>query len=825
MIICIQRELSLSGKTFKFLYSFAFLVATICGANGVMAAQAPNPRSSNAVATARDGREVKRTATTVSDDVVSRSARRTTTVATPRVSGAIPTTAGVVASRSASRQPTVATGRSDATTARVATTPVVSTGRSATTPTSARSAVSQNNVNVSRAATARATAIYDDVSKIGGGYAECRDAYSTCMDQFCGKSNDTYRRCYCSEKITEFRNTEAALDEAKTMLLQFQDVNLDAIDKSAAEINAMYSATIGEAAIKNDTSAAQKTLAEIGDLLAGKKKVQASTTSVFSGLTLDFSAELDDIWGDNSSSNSIFGGFGSSVSDLSQYEGKTLYDAAHKQCMEMIKDQCSSNAVSTMAKSSYGILINQDCTTYEKKINTQRQAVQNTVREAENILRQARLEEYRNHNSADVNECIGQVKAAITADTACGTNYKRCLDYTGLYINSSTGEPIYSPQLFKLTEILNLNAAVSSGDILGTNPRFNNYLDEKKMFAERALDTCRDKADVVWAEFKRSALIEIAQAQDNAIESVKSTCVSTMAECYDTQSGAMASFDTTTAQAAGALNTMAARAMCTDKVSACAALFAGPNDPVCKFDNQGRLTTPQCGLTALLAFVQTVDNVKVAEGCEVGLRNFVETTCAPASGDTEHETPYGCRLMARGSDSDNYTPTNGAANTVRTLLQQFAYNNCIDPSIQKPASYDAWNDTTVKAMIDNTQRQILNDIEFTLYDECVESEGLWVGPNDVSASDLPQASFYTRAFGGITPNLASKTNNDRAGTSWGYCIQDTVKNSCEAQDEMTGGLGYAVYNPSSNTCTLKEEWYKSKCESMGGSYEGGVCYV
>ena len=34
------------------------------------------------------------------------------------------------------------------------------------------------------------------------------------------------------------------------------------------------------------------------------------------------------------------------------------------------------------------------------------------------------------------------------------------------------------------------------------------------MFATSALDTCRDIADVVWTEFKRSALIEIAQAQD-----------------------------------------------------------------------------------------------------------------------------------------------------------------------------------------------------------------------------------------------------------------------------------------------------------------------
>ena len=50
------------------------------------------------------------------------------------------------------------------------------------------------------------------------------------------------------------------------LLAQFEDNNLNAVDKTAAEVDAMYSATIGEAAIKNDTSAAQSVLNEIGDL-------------------------------------------------------------------------------------------------------------------------------------------------------------------------------------------------------------------------------------------------------------------------------------------------------------------------------------------------------------------------------------------------------------------------------------------------------------------------------------------------------------------------------------------------------------------------------
>ena len=123
-------------------------------------------------------------------------------------------------------------------------------------PSFVRSAVSQDKTTAkapSRAGVARATAVFNDVTKIGGGYADCRDAYATCMDQICAAANDTYRRCFCSVRFTDFRETSERLDSALTMLAEFQDENLNAVDKTAAEVNAMYTATAGEKAIKKDT--------------------------------------------------------------------------------------------------------------------------------------------------------------------------------------------------------------------------------------------------------------------------------------------------------------------------------------------------------------------------------------------------------------------------------------------------------------------------------------------------------------------------------------------------------------------------------------------
>ncbi|MDR0727149.1 MAG: hypothetical protein LBF37_03745 [Rickettsiales bacterium] len=801
---------------FNFIGSFSFLIALTCTSGTVFAAQAPNPRgagisggvSASAATSRSEAVEVRKVAPAVIDDQVSRSAtRRPATVATPRTS-ATPSTTGAVSSRGAARSAVSTINRPDTTTSRSGAKPVTSVARSATAAKSARSAVNQSNV--SRAGVSRATAVFDDISKLGGGYATCRDAYNTCMDQFCAKANETYRRCYCSARFTDFRDTEAALDEAKTLLMRFEDNNLNAVDKSAAEVSAMYSATIGEQAIKNDTSGAQKTLNEIADLLSGKKKANSNAVASLSGLSLDFSADLGDIWGGDNNGDIFSSNF---AQDISKLEGQQLYNAAHKQCTEMIQDSCDNNSTFSMAKSAYNILITQDCNAYEKKVDTLKEGVVKTVREAEKILRDARLEEYRAHNSADVNECVTAVKKAITSENACGANYKRCLDYTGLYVDVNTGEPIYSPQLFKLSSILNLNNA--DGDIAQHNPKYNQFMDSKKMYASAALDTCRDKSSVVWEEFKRSALIEIAQAQDAKIEEVKNTCVSTMAECYDTQSGALASFDTTTAQATGALNAYAARQMCADKVSACAALYAGPNDVACTFDNQGKLTNAgKCGLAALLTFVQTVDNYKVAEGCEVSMNNFINNMCVPATEDKAHKTPYGCRLMPKDGDG-----------SVRASLEKFVLQNCTDAGEATPASYEAWDNTQIKSLVDTSVRKIMEDIEYTLADECDAAGGLWSAADDLLATDKAEMAYYTAVFGGKTPNLSSKTAEHGAGTTWGYCIQNTVRYMCEAQDEATGGNKYAKFNAANNTCTFTTEWYEIKCANIDGYYENGVCNV
>lgn len=803
----------------------SFVSVALCLVAGqVFAAQAPNPRSGvvantettvSSVSPQRaSGRDVvqvnnvatnatsARTATTErSSATVSRSAtsRPSTTVSR---SAAIPTTQNVANS---SRSATVArqvgtnvnTGSSvsRAATSRAASSNVVRSAASHSATSTARAASNLSVVGASRSSMARATAVFDDISKIGGGYATCREAYATCMDQLCANANDTYRRCFCSSKFTEFRDIEAGLDQALQLLAQFEDNNLNAVDKTAEEVNAMYSATEGEMAIKNDTSGAAAMLAEIGDILSGKKKNEGTTVSGL--ISVDFTSDLDDIWGDSGSS--IFGG--GSGTDLSSLEGQELYTEAQKQCLQLITDSCENDAVLSMAKSAYSILITQDCNAYEKKINAQKENVEQTVRTAEKYLREARLEEYRSHNSADVNECIEKVKSAVTTEVACGPNYKKCLDYTGVYINQNTGEPIYSQRLFELQNLIELSGGVNGDDVLGQNSEFNSFLDTRRMFAETALDTCRDNAEIVWEEFKRQALIEIAQAQDEKIEEVKMSCVSTMAECYDTQTGALQSFDNTTSQYSGAISALAAKDMCKDKVNACAALYGGAEE--CSFDGNGNLTNAdRCGLASLLDFVDTVDNVRVAEGCSTAIENYLKDLCTPTTGDEGY--PWLCRTKEVGSFDDEAGTK--FEDSMAANIKDFALKNCV-------VGNKDWSQVPEESI--NTAEKLLREIEegmdYILMEKCEELEGFWVETNSNDRATLLQV-FYKNVYGGDQ------------NTMWGKCIENSVKVTCEGNNSAEGTV--ATYNASNDECVFVEDWYKTKCEeSLGGYYENSVCYI
>ncbi|MBQ8729015.1 MAG: hypothetical protein IJY77_01845 [Alphaproteobacteria bacterium] len=592
-----------------------FVMALMCGVGMTNAAE----RSAKSI-----------TRTTTAQNTVERTTSQKTSSEKPNRNTAAGITARTTTTqRNAARTATTARAARSATVARATTNTVA---RSAT-PTTSR-ARNATNPSIVRSATrpARATVSLNvaQSNTFGTGYNTCRDAYFTCMDQFCGTANDTYRRCICSTKLSEIKSRERALSQASDQLQDFKNLNLAVIDKTAAEVKAMTSASAGEftQSISRDKSNSATQLAGISEVLSKTKNKSLSTQG-----TVDIAGDINAIW----ATTDLTGG-----ANIANLTGEALYNAVHAQCASMVVDKCPSTEIQTMVVSAYGMYIENDCSLLINALAKKLTAANGTLRDAERELGLARLENYNAHNSSAINECIAQVRQDITANTACGADYVHCLDVTGRYLNHDTGAPIYSPQFYQLETQISL-----SGDILTnqTNRLLVAELNKKRIFAERGLDTCRDLDDEVWDEFMRQAITEIYQGQQERVRLVKNECLDVVNACYDEQSQSLKDFSNIDDQLLLGSRLELSEQMCQEKLEACSNLYGGGTH----------------GMGELLTAMHEITNQKIAQQCLTTLQNYAKELCAVPSNDTLHAYPFACRVYAPG-DQQYSIINNGACN-------------------------------------------------------------------------------------------------------------------------------------------------------------------
>ena len=284
----------------------------------------------------------------------------------------------------------------------------------------------------------------------------------------------------------------------------------------------------------------------------------------------------------------------------------------------------------------------------------------------------------------------------------------------------------------------------------------------------------------------------------------------------------------------GALAAQTARAMCAEKVSACAALYGDNGAGQCNFDGYGRLTTPEsCGLGKLLEFVGLVDSVKIAEGCADAMTKYTKELCAPASTDSEHEYPWGCRALTHQTLADRLA---GQANVYCVNLE--SNSSGLDSKLKT----DLLNNLKT---VENLSNKISNEISVMLDDECTEMGGIWMSTKVGNCSyneatvdskkvvvadckkDIVQAElaydgdilkqFYTTVTG-KDYNASSSSIEE-----YGRCYENSVKLQCEWQDEATGSNGYAKYE--NGKCIFATGWYEYQCKQIGGYYVDNQCYI
>ncbi len=531
---------------------------------------------------------------------------------------------------------------------------VTSSPRSATTT---NTVVRSSNVPA-RAATntssARATSLSSSTATntFGAGYNACRNAYFTCMDQFCATANDTYRRCICSSRLTDVQERERALSQTSGQLQDFKNLNIEVIPKTAEEVNAMLSASEGELAMIEDMSASSQQLAGIKEVLSSSKNQALSTLG-----TLDIAGDINQIWATTDLAS------GQNIANLT---GEALYNAVHSQCVNLVSEQCPSSSTLNMVTSAYGMYIENDCSTLLNALDGQLVKANSTIRETEREMNVTRLENYNAHNSKSINECIAQVRTDITAETACGPDYVHCLDITGLYLNRDTGEPIYSAEFYQLGNQISLD-----GDVLtnATNRLIVAELNNKKIFAERGLETCRDIADEVWEEFVRQAIVEIYQGQQEKIRNVKNECLDVVNACYDEKSESLKDFSNVKEELLLGSRLELSEELCKEKLYACSNLYGDPNSN---------------GLELLLTAMHDITDQKIAAECHDLLVAFAADMCTVPSNDSIHSYPYACRVYAPGDAiyASNYycnqsqwdNSTSGTTNPVVPPISETGYS-------------------------------------------------------------------------------------------------------------------------------------------------------
>lgn len=390
-------------------------------------------------------------------------------------------------------------------------------------------------------------------------FSACRDVFYECMDEFCANKDSTLKRCACSARVHDFDKTKEQLSAVEDKLLDFSQRLLTvSMDKEDALV--LNTATEGEIAYAvDDTSKSKKMLDDIA------KKLNASfDNNNFDqnlnaiSLSLNTDAAFDNI-------DSMMG------ASTTTKSGTELYRAALPVCREMAAEICSGDDLD-IAESSYQMAIAQDCNTVAKSYETQNEQARAKIKESSALLDMSRLNVHQERNSDDILTCKSKMLEMLTDTTVCSTDMSKCLDYTGQYIDPTTGQAFLTTNLAELGNLLQRPDADSTWTKTTTNREFVLFLQSKKVYLEPAMESCQDISTFVWDAFIEDALAQIKLAQDAKLEQARQSCTTLTTQCLDAANKTITDFDARALSIFGVKADVTVNAMCADIRNTCVAL-------------------------------------------------------------------------------------------------------------------------------------------------------------------------------------------------------------------------------------------------------------
>ncbi|MDR0803938.1 MAG: hypothetical protein LBO08_02515 [Rickettsiales bacterium] len=442
-------------------------------------------------------------------------------------------------------------------------TPIIAARGAPAAPATARVALRPANpaiATATRAATARAAETTESPTTARRDYTKCREAYFQCMDEICANKDANLKRCACSARLHEFDGMKKKMREVEDGLNEFNQ-KLLAVSMDAEDVNAMMTATEGERAfLKSDKSASQKILDEIMGKLKSDFREEVSTNALSAiNLSMDMDSMFDSV--------DSFSG-----ARTASKEGEALYQDALPICRSIAAEVCDADSVG-IAQSAYKTRIEQDCNTVAKTYEAKRTEALSKLNDSAALLDIARLDTYQAKNSDNTLTCRKKMLDILTDTNVCGTGLGKCLDWSGRYINPTTGEAILSADLSQLGGMLTRPNGDMTWSGTAGNERFVSFLNSKKKYIAPATKNCQDIADKIWSDFVEDALGQIKLAQEDKLKTLVESCTELTTACIGDATAQLTEMDSRALSLFGVRTDRLSNEMCVKIKSSCGALI------------------------------------------------------------------------------------------------------------------------------------------------------------------------------------------------------------------------------------------------------------
>lgn len=321
----------------------------------------------------------------------------------------------------------------------------------------------------------------------------CQQKYDGCMDSFCMIDNDNGGRCICSDRNAELDSVLAEIEKLDQQSYQMATVGVEKIEMGA------------------DADAVMANVNSVVDALDKEN----NKTSARRSLNLDlWNTTIDD------SDDDIWSSVDSMASSIDGKTGDALYRAANSICVAQMPE-CGSEL--SMLQLMYSQRIKSDCSAYENSLKQQKNASANKLASAQQAMREAALEQYRNANKYDLGQCTTEFKKCMINTGGCGSDFANCAS-----VAASDNTNVNKSRRGKSTTY-SIKGATTTIEISSST---YDTLYAKKPLCESVTKQCVAVADQVWNTFLREVAPQVKSAELIAENNIRQNCIGTISECF-----------------------------------------------------------------------------------------------------------------------------------------------------------------------------------------------------------------------------------------------------------------------------------------------------